>query len=158
MKQLPNSTFLFQLTLCSCAYMHIMAAWLFYVNTVNTEGRKFNYKTSFFFSTLQKQISFPSSKQRCLYTSTNTDVQLSRFLRGGSSNGCRALALNIDLLYIKMQLVWWTQRLLCPAEKAACFCFSSSPSLPLQQLSMSHLRPPSHTNTHNQINASFSAI
>lgn len=39
--------------------------------------------------------------------------------------------------------MWRTQTVWCPAEKAACFCFSSSPSLPLQQHSMSHLRPPS---------------
>lgn len=82
-----------------------------------------------------------------LHARSSADVQLSRFHfnKGGLSNGCRAV-LNIVPLYIKMLHVWRTQRLLCPAEKATCFCFSSSPSLPLRQLSMSHLRPPSCTN------------
>lgn len=82
------------------------------------------------------------------YTQAPANVQLSwfHFNLGGLSNGCRPVLLNIDPLYIKTLHVWRTQILLCPAEKVACFCFSSSPSFPLQQLSMSHL-PPSRTNT-----------
>lgn len=103
-----------------------------------------------FFSTLLQQVSITTSQRTDAYT--QAPALMSSWVGFISTlRACRtAVLLNIDPLYIKTLHVWRTQRLLCPAEKAACFCFSSSPSLPLKQLSMSHLRPPRRTSTHTQ--------
>lgn len=80
------------------------------------------------------------------YTCNNVQIHFV-FTSGG--------LLNTHRLHIKAQHVWGT-RLLCPAEKDSCFCFSSSPSLPLQQTSVSHLRRQkthTHAHPHVEINA-----
>lgn len=52
------------------------------------------------------------------------------------------------------------QRLLCRAEFASCFCFSSSPSLPLLKLCASH-HTPSHARMYARactMNAAASSV
>lgn len=105
----------------------------FYSNTDNTGGCLFDQLLHWSYrGQTQRQ------RLRCLkhllggYTCNNVQIHFV-FTSGG--------LLNTRRLHIQAQHVWGT-RLLCPDEKDSCFCFSSSPSLPLQQTSASHLRPP----------------
>lgn len=112
-----------------------------------------------FLSALQRQVSITSSKHRRLHKHQRWGPVASiSFQPWGLVK--RLQLLKIDSLYVRTLYVRGAQRLLCPAEKDSCFCFSSSPSLPLQQLSVSYLSTTKpHTNTlrqtltHNEINA-----